>query len=155
MEFVSKYYDNHLVFEARDLNLDTPGVLRYKRELSAALFQEENISNIVLQFKDVILKDNVSLGALLYAHRFAKGREGNCILISPTVKTVSLLKMAKLDKAFTILTDEKKINKLLKTLQSKEKKSDLSRNEEEVDNKNEDDNSSEKYPVDGDFKFIE
>ena len=155
MEFIKKYYGNHLIFEARDINLNVKGVTKFKRELAAALFQEEDIESIVLLFRDVTLRDNVSLGALLYARRFTKGRNGNCILIAPTAKTLSLLKMAKLDSAFTILNEEKKINTFLSKLEKKETSSGKIKNEVEEDNKNEDDNSREKYPVDGDFKFIE
>lgn len=155
MEFIRKYYDSHLVFEARDLALDEQGVLRYKRELAAALFAEEDIDSIVLKFKDVVLKDNVSLGGLLYARRFTKGRNGNCVLLNPNPKTVSLLKMAKMDKAFTILNEDGKVEKFMLDLQEKENKSGRHRNIEEEENKNEDDNSADKYPVDGDFKFIE
>ncbi len=155
MEFLKTYLDDHLIFEARDIALDPQGVLKYKRELSQALFQEENIQNIVLQFKDVVLKDNNSLGALLYARRYTKGKGGHCTLIAPNPKTVSLLKMAKMDGVFTILQEEDKIQKFLKDLSAREEASGRSRNEEEEDNKNEDDNSAEKYPVDGDFKFIE
>jgi|GEM_PF-3272177 len=155
MEFIRKYLDNYLIFEARDIALDNPGVLRYKRELAHALFQEENIQNIVLQFKDVIFKDNNSVGALLYARRYTKGREGQCVILSPNAKALSLLKMAKMDNLFTILSDENGISTFMEELEGREAASGRARNAEDEDNKNEDDNSSEKYPVDGDFKFIE
>ena len=153
MEFIKKFYQDSLLFEVRDISLDVQGILIFKRELAQALFQEESTNNIIIKFKDVILKDNHSLGALLYARRYTKGRDGKCTLVFPNPKTMTLLKHAKLEKSFSIIEEEEVFEKMITALMSKESNTD--RNVPDDDNKNEDDNSSDKYPVDADFKFFE
>jgi len=115
MYFISKYFNDTMLFEAKDIVLSNLGIVQYKRGLATAL-SKQNVKNIILDFKRVKINNSEGLGTLLLAKRYSQGKGGECTLAFPQPKVVSCMKKAGIYKLFKIINNENKYQMVLKKL---------------------------------------
>ena len=117
MYFTSKYFNDTIIFKAKDIVLSNLGIIQYKKGLATAL-SKQNVKNIILDFKRVKINNNDGLGTLLLAKRYSQGKGGKCTIVFPQPKVVSCMKKAGIYQLFEIIDDENeyqtKINGLKK-----------------------------------------
>jgi anti-anti-sigma regulatory factor len=115
MYFTSKYFNDTMLFEAKDIVLSNLGIVQYKRGLATAL-SKQNVKNIILDFKRVKINNSEGLGTLLLAKRYSQGKGGECTLVFPQPKVVSCMKKAGIYKLFKIINNENEYQMVLKKL---------------------------------------
>ena len=115
MYFTSKYFNDTMLFEAKDIVLSNLGIVQYKRGLATAL-SKQNVKNIILDFKRVKINNSEGLGTLLLAKRYSQGKGGECTLVFPQPKVVSCMKKAGTYKLFKIINNENEYQMVLKKL---------------------------------------
>ncbi len=115
MYFTSKYFNDTMLFEAKDIVLSNLGIVQYKRGLATAL-SKQNVKNIILDFKRVKINNSEGLGTLLLAKRYSQGKGGECTLVFPQPKVISCMKKAGIYKLFKIINNENEYQMVLKKL---------------------------------------
>ncbi len=115
MYFTSKYFNDTIIFKARDIVLSELGIIQYKRGLSTAL-SKQNVKNILLDCKRVKINNSDGLGTLLLAKRYSQGKGGKCTIVFPQPKIVSCMKKAGIYKLFEIIDNENDYHKKIQEL---------------------------------------
>lgn len=124
MYFTSKYFNDTMLFEAKDIVLSDLGIVQYKRGLATAL-SKQNVKNIILDFKRVKINNSEGLSTLLLAKRYSQGKGGECTLVFPQPKVVSCMKKAGIYKLFKIINNENEYQMILKKLKKVNKEEKL------------------------------
>ncbi len=113
MYFTSKYFNDTILFKAKDIVLSDLGIVQYKRGLASAL-SKQDVKNIILDFKRVKINNSNGLSTLLLAKRYSQGKGGKCTLAFPQPKVVSCMKKAGIYKLFGIIDDKNEYQNMMK-----------------------------------------
>lgn len=105
MECSYDQIDNTLIFRIEEHKFDTPIATEVKEKLLSLLADGE-IKNLLFNLSSVNSIDSSGLSSLLFGRRQVSDRDGECFLINPQPKVVSLLKIARLDTVFDSFADE-------------------------------------------------
>jgi len=110
MKFETEIKDNTLIVRVQDTTFDIRGVKAFKRDIFMAI-AESDFKNIMINMENVRMVDSTGLGGLLFAKRQATIKGGECYLVKPQQKILSLIKISKLEDVFTIVESENSISK--------------------------------------------
>jgi anti-sigma B factor antagonist len=119
MKFETEIISDTLVVRVQNTTFDVRGVKAFKRDIFLAI-AESDFKNIVINMENVRMVDSTGLGGLLFAKRQATIKGGECYLVSPQQKILSLIKISKLEEVFNIVDTEDAVVK--KTPKPKSKK---------------------------------
>jgi len=119
MKFETEIISDTLVVRVQNTTFDVRGVKAFKRDIFLAI-AESDFKNIVINMENVRMVDSTGLGGLLFAKRQATIKGGECYLVSPQQKILSLIKISKLEEVFNIVDTEDAVVK--KTPKPKPKK---------------------------------
>jgi anti-sigma B factor antagonist len=110
MKFETEIKNDTLIVRVQNTTFDIRGVKGFKRDIFMAIAEAE-FKNIVINMENVRMVDSTGLGGLLFAKRQATIKGGECYLVKPQQKILSLIKISKLDEVFTIIESEDDIPK--------------------------------------------
>ena len=82
-------------------------------ELKKALFDaiDDTVSSLIVDMKDIFYMDSSGIGALVAGQKKMKAKNGKFALLNIHEDVMNVLKLATLDKFFTIYNTEKEIPK--------------------------------------------
>lgn len=105
MKFETEIIKDTLVVRVQNTTFDVRGVKAFKRDIFLAI-AEADFKNIMINMENVRMVDSTGLGGLLFAKRQATIKGGECYLVSPQKKIMSLIKISKLEEVFDIVDTE-------------------------------------------------
>ena len=108
MKFETEIIKDALVVRVQNTTFDVRGVKAFKRDIFLAI-AESDFKNIVINMENVRMVDSTGLGGLLFAKRQATIKGGECYLVKPQQKIMSLIKISKLEEVFEIVDSEEAI----------------------------------------------
>ncbi|NQV15771.1 anti-sigma factor antagonist [bacterium] len=122
MKFETEIQNDTLIVRVQNTTFDIRGVKAFKRDIFLAI-AESDFKNIVINMENVRMVDSTGLGGLLFAKRQATIKGGECYLVKPQQKIISLIKISKLGDVFKIIENEQDVGKSVSPVK-RNKKSD-------------------------------
>ena len=110
MKFETEIHDDTLVVRVQNTTFDVRGVKAFKRDIFMAIAEAE-FKNIMINLENVRMVDSTGLGGLLFAKRQATIKGGECYLVKPQQKIMSLIKISKLEEVFKFVDKESDVIK--------------------------------------------
>jgi anti-sigma B factor antagonist len=127
MKSIIEKLERYTIVTIKEKNLTISNSSDLKSEI--AIMCAEGNSSILLNLEDVEFIDSSGLGAILNADRTTEDNKGFLVLYGLNSQVYNLIKIAKLDKVFSIAGSEKEARDLLVM---EELDRDLAGNEEEA-----------------------
>jgi anti-sigma B factor antagonist len=127
MKSIIEKLERYTIVTIKEKNLTISNSSDLKSEI--AIMCAEGNSSILLNLEDVEFIDSSGLGAILNADRTTEDNKGFLVLYGLNSQVYNLIKIAKLDKVFSIAGSEKEARDLLVM---EELGRDLAGNEEEA-----------------------